>query len=289
MNLKHIRTRAISELKKSGIKTSEIDIDIILQYVLDKNDVFIFSHPDFPLTNSAYQKFRRLIRKRKIGFPIAYLTGCKEFYGIDFLVNKNVLIPRPETEELVEMAIQFIKLKVHRVSKLSVIDIGTGCGNIIISVSKNISINLPSSDLQLIATDISEKALRVARQNAKLQGFHKNIKFYRSDLFHNKRLPKYYDLILANLPYVPESKRNHVQEIDFEPQNAIFSPDNGGAIIKELIDQARNRLNNKGLILLEADPRNINEIKKYALKYFSNVEIIKDLSGRDRFLKVLHN
>ena len=111
MNLKDIRKRAIHELEQSGIKSAIVDVDILLRHVIEKDDAFIFSHPDFPLTNAQYQKFRRLIRKRRTGFPIAYIAGHKEFYGLDFLVNKNTLIPRPETEELVEMTVKNLELR----------------------------------------------------------------------------------------------------------------------------------------------------------------------------------
>jgi len=302
MNLKNIRQRAILELSNSDIKSAIIDVDILLQYILDKNDVFIFSHPDFPLTNSQYQQFRRLIRKRKTGYPIAYLVGYKEFFGLDFIVNKNVLIPRPETELLVELVIKNLELRAKNLEKLPpstlhpqiILDIGTGCGNIIISLAKSV---IPNSEflIRYIASDISEKALQIAKLNAKKHNL-ESINFYKSDLFSNKRLPKCYDLILANLPYVPNKSKklkvkgkNDNEEIDFEPQNAIFAEDNGTSTIKDFLNQTKDKLNANGMILLETDPRNIQQIKKYALKFYNNVQIIKDLSGRERFLKVLHN
>ncbi len=187
MDIHNILKKSSSELAQAGSPTPEIDTRVLLEFSLNKTREYLTAHSYEPLTNSKYTKFRRVVRRRKKGEPIAYITKNKEFYGYDFLINKNVLIPRPESELLVENAIKFIKLKVHKVKKgdgLSIIDIGTGSGNIIISLALEAE-KLRSYGLMPIfhASDISQKALYVARKNAKKHKVNNIIRFFRSDLF----------------------------------------------------------------------------------------------------------
>lgn len=293
MNFKNILTKSISELRKAGIPTASLDARVLLEDVLKKDSSYVFSHPEMPLTNYQYSKFRSLIRRRKRGEPVAYLTGHKEFYGYDFFVNKNVLIPRPETELLVEEVIKFIKLKVHQVkSPIQIIDIGTGSGCIIISLARQA--NSHKLTPNFFASDISRKALYVARKNAKLHQVDKNIKFYNSDLFANKKMPKKYDIIIANLPYVYKKwnveSRKGGNGIDHEPKNSIFAEDNGTQIIKQFLDQVKDRINKNGLILIEVDPRNSKELFNCAKDIFpkENISLLKDLSKLDRVIRILN-
>ena len=304
INTKDILIKISLELNQSGSPTPEIDAKVLIKYVLNRSEEFLMAHSYEPLTNSEYTKFRRVVRKRKKGEPIAYITKEKEFYGYSFSINKNVLIPRPESELLVENAIKFIKLKVHKIEKgdgLSIIDIGTGSGNIIISLALETN-KLRSYGLipNFYASDISKKALYVARKNVKKQKINDQIKFFYSDLFSNIKMPKKYDLILANLPYVPKSHSELVEgsgelsnskwinPLLYEPHDAIFTDDNGTKIIKKFIYQVKSMINKNGLILIEADPRNINDISICAKKRFKNskIEKINDLAGLKRVVKI---
>ena len=296
MTIKEILSSSIIELRKTGTETANLDARVLLEHVLEKDSCDIISHPEMPLTNSQYSRFRSLIRRRKKGEPVAYLTGHKEFYGYDFFVNKNVLIPRPETELLVEQAIKYVKCQMSNVKnkeKISIIDIGTGSGCIIISMvleAKKLMPNLLITDF--CASDISKKALYVARKNAKLHQINKQIRFFHSDLFSNPRMPKKYDAIIANLPYVPSDSKSYKLEaksLRHEPQDAIFAKDNGAEIIKKFLNQARSRINNDGLILIEIDPRNARELQHYAKNMFNKckVDLIKDLSQKKRELIIL--
>ena len=299
MNLNIILRKSSDELEKAGIPTANLDARILLEDVLKKDVSIIFSHPEMPLTNSQYARFRRLINRRKAGEPIAYLTGHKEFFGYDFLVNKNTLIPRPETELIVEQAIEFIKLKVHKVkSEIKIVDIGTGSGCIIISLILELcKLSTFNFILKCCASDISRKALYVAHKNAKLHQVYKSIKFYNSDLFANKQMPKRYDIIIANLPYVANNISNLKSQISkfksgiyFEPQKAIFAKNNGTKIIKQFLDQAKDKINKNGLILIEVDPRNAKVLQKYTKDIFpkSKVELLKDLAKLDRVIRILN-
>jgi release factor glutamine methyltransferase len=292
-NTLDILRRSILELKKIGIKSAEIDAKLLLKKSISKDDVFVFSHPEYLLTNQEYGRFRRLIRKRKTGEPIAYILGHKEFYGNDFLVNKNVLIPRPETEWLVEKGVEFIKSYPSTLNNkpLTVLDMGTGTGCIIISLAKDLSAIDHRLSINFYGAEINKKAIGVAKKNSKLHKVDNYVKFYVSDLFSNRFLNKKIDLIIANLPYVPTPPQNKIknkEEIDFEPQKAIFANDNGTEIIKNFLEQAKNHTSPKGLILLELDPRNAKEILSFAETHYSSatINLITDLAGLDRYLEI---
>jgi release factor glutamine methyltransferase len=278
--------KAVLVLKKSGDQTAELDASILLEYITKKNRGNILSHPEEPLTNSQNAKFANLIKKRINGMPIAYILGHKEFFGYDFYVNKNTLIPRPETEKLVELVL-------NRIDKenIRILDMGTGSGCIIISLAKELEKKGINCNLQ--ACDISSKALYVAKKNAQRHQVTENIRFFISDLFDNRRLHNKYDIIVANLPYVPTTNRKNKptikdSSIHFEPQSAIFVDGDGSNIITRFLEQSKNRLSKNGAIFLELDERNSMKIKEIAKKYFSEkkIELLNDLSGKLRYLTI---
>ncbi|MEK9155774.1 MAG: peptide chain release factor N(5)-glutamine methyltransferase [Patescibacteria group bacterium] len=310
--IKSILQKSIQELTPFT-NTPELDARVLLEAAIDKKTDYIFSHPEAPLTNADYAQFRRYIRRRKKGEPIAYILGHKEFYGLDFIVNKNVLIPRPETELLTEEALIFIKDSLKPKAKgrrqnnggtkppafglrpLAILDIGTGSGNIIIALASQQAGKSAGRQVKFHATDTSKKALYVAKKNAKRILFeHKRepgvnssrllasnniIRFYHSDLFSNPRLPQKFGIVIANLPYVPqkaEGRRPKAEKnkgINFEPKEAIFADDKGTATVKRFLDQAHSRINADGLILVELDPRNALDLLKYARNVFKDSKI----------------
>lgn len=272
--------KLVFELQKSGIKSAEIDTQILLEFVTKKSREFLLSHPEYELSAKEYESILKLVDRRKSIYPMAYITGQKEFFGIDFEVTPDVLIPRPETELLVENALDF--LKARSCKPTAVLDIGTGSGNIIISIAKANSLKLTANSY--FASDISVNALKVAKKNAKKHSVEKQIEFIQSDLFEN--IKGKFDLIIANLPYVPIDGSDD-KEIKFEPQSAIFSKDNGTEIIKKFLDQTQDHINKEGLILVEVDPRNAIELKNYAIKLYKSVELKKDFSGIYRVITIL--
>lgn len=285
MLLKNLINKSALELKKAGIKTYNLDVQILLEEIIAKDRAFTYSHPDFLITNAEYARFRRYIRRRKTGEPIAYILGHKEFYGLDFFVNKNVLVPRPETEQLVEWGIDFIKNYGLPTTdyRLKVLDMGTGSGCIVIALS--VICNLLS--VSYYASDISARALAVAKKNAKKLNA-QNITFLKSNLFSSPRLKsKVFDLIVANLPYVPRSFKID-KSVSLEPSDAIFANNNGTSIIKKFLDQVKDHFTTNGLILLELDPRNARTIKNYARDCFprTKIELKKDLAGLNRYLLI---
>lgn len=269
MQINQLRKKIINDLSNAEIKSAEIDAEILLEFISKKSREFLLANPDFELSISEIEKLNNLVKRRKKHEPIAYITGQKEFFGLDFNVTPDVLIPRPETEILVEEALKFIE-KVQ----MNILDVGTGSGNIIISIAKN-------TQGVFTASDISEKSLAVAKQNAK--NHDADIKFIQSDLL--EKIDGKFDLIVANLPYVPIDGSKD-REIKYEPRDAIFAEDNGSAIIKKFIKDVKNHLNQNSKILLEVDPRNANDLVQLASRSFENVELMEDYSGEDRFLKI---
>ena len=296
MNIASFYKKTVRTLKKSDIKSAEIDARILLELATGESREFLLAHPEFELSDKEYHTRLISVDRRKPVEPIAYITGKKEFFGLEFLVTPDVLIPRPETEMLVEQALEFIKSKVRKVeSSLKILDVGTGSGNIIISIANHwgnllsIDNKLPQFTPEFVASDISGKALKVARKNAKKHGVEKLVKFVQSDLFD--RIDGRFNIMVANLPYVPKQKtddgKRMTEEINFEPRNAIFANDNGTMIIKKFLSGAKNRINGDGLILVEVDPRNARELKNYAGKLYKSVVLKKDFSGIYRVLKIL--
>jgi len=224
------KTALIWATQKLNKTTSpELDAEILLAFVLHKDKVWLFSHPETGLTKPQETKFKKLILKRAKLFPIAYLTGAKEFYGFNFKITPDVLVPRPLTEELVDQALKFIKNTKKR--PLTIADIGTGSGCIIISLIKELqklnaipAKSWPASGgkkFTFYATDISAKALAVAKKNAKFYGLSKNIRFYKGDLL-KPLLNKKVDLILTNPPYLTKAHFKKEKSIQREPKIALI-------------------------------------------------------------------
>jgi release factor glutamine methyltransferase len=239
---------------------SLLDSDLILSYVLNKPREYIYAHPEHKLTKNQRKKYLQLVSRRKKLEPIAYLVQEKEFFGLPFYVDHNVLIPRPDTEFLVEKIIKQTKNEKRK----TICDIGTGSGCIAIALKKY----LPQCEV--IATDISLKALNVAKKNAKQLLNHKDMKgtkntkiiFYCSNLFN--KVPKKYrgkiDIIVANLPYLPKNVAKK-QSLKYEPKIALQDK----KYLPEFLKQAKEFLRPNGKIFLETNKRQINIIKKSGL------------------------
>ncbi len=240
--------------------TPRLDAELLLSHVLGVTKSWLIAHGDDSLTKQQYEAFAVLCAQRALHQPVAYLTGRKEFYGRSFGVTPKVLIPRPETEALIDT------LKRQALAG-RILDVGTGSGAL------GITLKLEDPGCSMTVSDVSEHALAVARANASALGA-KPIRYVQSDLLehwlsHGK--PKPFDVIVSNLPYVDRGWDDTSPELTHEPALALYAEDGGLALIKRLIDQAPKLLVRGGHLLLEADPTQHDAIVTYATN-FSEVE-----------------
>lgn len=276
MNLKQALTWALKNIKKIT-KTPSLDAEVLLSNVVKKSKEFLYSYPEKTLTKIQEKKFKALISRRTKGEPVAYLTNNKEFYGLNFYVDKRVLVPRPETELLVNETIKLLKAKGCKLKAIS--DIGTGSGCIAISLAKQ----LPKSTI--LATDVSEKALQVAKINAKI---HKvKIKFFQGDLLAPLKKQKI-DIIIANLPYGAKNIWENDNSIKFEPKIALYAKKSGLAIYEKFFKQIADFKLKPKYIIIEIDPSQTEAIKKIVKSALpkSQLEIKKDLARLNRIIIV---
>ncbi len=250
---------------------------ILLAHVLKKPKEYIIAHPETKVGFFNSFKYKKLVKKRKKGWPIAYLTGHKEFFGLDFLVNKYTLVPRPDTEILVESVIEKIQ------NNDVIIDVGTGSGCIPIAILKN------CQKIKGVATDISQKTLKVAKENAKKHEV--EISFLHGNLLEPviEKIPKEKNIIItANLPYLTETQFETEKSIQHEPKSALVAEDNGLKLYKELIRQIQLLEGKNITAFFEIDPSQSTSLNEYVLGIFPNavVEIKKDLANCDRIVIV---
>ncbi|MCL5666661.1 MAG: peptide chain release factor N(5)-glutamine methyltransferase [Patescibacteria group bacterium] len=293
------------KVKEALKKYHAIEIELLLEKVLGKSKEFIFLHPEKKLSSYQVSSLSRLIKRRQKGEPIAYILGYKDFYGLRFKVNRNVLIPRPETEMAVGLAIERL---IERLGKpIKILDVGTGSGCIIISLAKALSarghlaLRKVSPCGEFYGSDISTKALKIAKQNAKtILGKYSNttgyesicakIKFIQSDLLANIKFNP--EIIIANLPYGWTGWENNTSEetkgLKFEPKSALFTKDHGLYHIRRLLKQVAEKKQKPRLMFLEFDPRQKQELEKLIKKHLpeGDIRFYRDFNGFWRYVEI---
>jgi len=245
-------------LSKAGIASARLDSELILAHVLRRSREWLLAHDTDTLTQSQQRQARQLLLQRTQRRPIAYLTGRRDFYGHSFLVNEQVLVPRPESEVILAILDGLVQDNHLR----TMLDVGTGSGCLAISIK------LTHPGLAISACDISESALLVARRNAaRLLPSGQQIKFYQSDLLINLPVDSRFDLIVANLPYLSPGQDDLSPELAYEPAIALYADDDGLSLIKQLITTAPARLTPGGYLLLEMNTKQIEAVASYATNY----------------------
>ena len=300
---------AIQQLQKKHSQFPILDFDLLLAHALHQPREFLYTYPNHRLSLRTYSLLLYYVWQYKRGFSVAAITHHKEFYGLDFYVNKHVLIPRPETELMVEEAVKEIKKTIRQPAdqKIILIDVGTGSGCIPIAIATGIRKSgpaLPAGRLsgyldQIIATDISRSALRVARKNARTQNV--SIKFLHGNLlepfikqFNNLTIEQSSNraiIITANLPYLTEEQFETEPSIQKEPRSALVAKKQGLALYELLLHQIQSLLQATSYQLqafLEIDPSQSPAITKLINQILpqASVEIKTDLAGRDRLVKI---
>lgn len=259
-----MRAQPISDIfKKHHPKLDHLDLELLVAHASGKSREFVLAHPEYELTEFQISNLKCHIGRRLNGEPIAYILGRKEFYGLDFLVNRHTLIPRPETELLVDLAICGISNLKFQTPNFFVVDIGTGSGNIIISIAKEIkhhydlpigkeesrnpSAMPPRDGMKFFAVDISQKALRVAKKNAALHGLDGKINFLHGSLLDPFIRNSKFEIqnstlvIVANLPYLSEEiyQSTPTDVKKYEPKSALYSPEQGLGHYRKLLKQIK--------------------------------------------------
>jgi release factor glutamine methyltransferase len=277
-----ILKQAVSQLASTS-DTPELDAQVMLADILDKSRTWIVAHPEAQLTQSQLASTKKAITRLKGGEPLPYVLGHREFFGLDLEITSDVLIPRPETELLVERAIRWLKASPAR---RTVADVGTGSGCISIAIAKNIP------DVKVTATDISRSVLEIADRNARKHNVLKRIDFIQCDLLppHPHSLPTdlQFDLICANLPYIPTETLQGLQVYEHEPSLALDGGPDGLNLVRRLLSVSPSWLAPKGMILLEIDASQGMPAVALAYDIFDNAEIHlhQDLAGHDRLLSI---
>lgn len=258
--------------QKQGLAAARLEAEILLAYALEENRVFLYTNFDAPVNQQERERFRRLIQRRIRREPLAYITGEKEFMSLSFEVSPEVLIPRPETELLVETAIALCTGDCNHIC-----DVGTGSGAIAVSLAHYLA------SARVTAVDISVAALQIARRNAARHGV--DIDFQMSNLLDEIDPVLKFDLIVANLPYIPESQYECLDpEIRlYEPRRALLAGGDGLDICRRLLPQAIEHLNDGGRLLLEIGADQGQAALDSAQSYGTS-RIVTDLAGKDRLI-----
>jgi release factor glutamine methyltransferase len=284
-------------IKEALKQFQAIEIDLLLSHILGKPKEFLFVNRGHRLSRKEANRLTQIVNRRMAGEPIAYILGYKDFAGLRFKVNKNVLIPRPESEWLVERVVEGYELRVTG-SNIRILDLGTGSGCLAISVVAQLATrNSQPNNCIITASDISPAALEVAKQNAKK--YNAKIKFIKSDLFQN--ISGKFDIIIGNLPYVPMKMLNKFMlgkqkfeahdpfaGLKFEPISALTDGTLSFQIYRRFFEQVGGHVNKGGLILLEIDPSSKKFLIEYQQKNLPSgrLKFYKDYNGLLRYAEI---
>ena len=262
--------------------TPDLDAQVLLAHLTGKPRTWLAAHPETPLSGPELDSARQALSALEAGTPLPYILGHWEFFGLDFEITPDVLIPRPETELLVEQAILWLQASPKR---RTVADIGTGSGAIAVSIAMH------APDARILATDISRAALEVAKHNAQKFNLQDRIEFVECDLFPSSSFifhPSSFDLICANLPYIPTATLEHLPIYGREPTLALDGGNDGLDPIRHLLKIAPEWLAPEGLILLEIEATLGAQALSLAHDKFPSARIAlhSDLSGKDRLIEI---
>ena len=274
MRLDAALRRAVRTLEANDVGSPRMNAETLAMFVLGVDRAYLYAHPERKLTADEENRYNATITERASGKPSQYITGHQEFWGLDFIVTPAVLIPRPETEHIIETVLELAKARAFR----RVADVGTGSGCIAVALARE----LPQAEFT--AVDISRPALEIARANAARHQLERRIRFLESDLL--AALPHdAFDLVVSNPPYVGESERDKVQKQvrDFEPKVAVFSGEQGLDIYRRLIPQARAALVPGGTVVMEMG-FSIEQAVRDLLAGWDNVSVTHDLQGIPRVI-----
>jgi release factor glutamine methyltransferase len=279
--------QSAKRLKNLG-DTPELDAQVLLAEILSRPRSWLPAHPEAKLDDHILEKLENSLQRLEAGVPLAYVLGKWQFFGMTYEVTQDVLIPRPETELLVERAVSWLQEKLEGGRACCALDIGTGSGCIAVSLA----VHVPR--VQVFATDLSMVALSVARRNATRLLGDDRVTMVRADLFPGKtaegteELPDRYDLVIANLPYIPTRALAGLAVSTREPALALHGGEDGLDLIRRVLDAAPDHLAKDGLLLLEIEASQGEAVTALAANAFPQamVHLHQDLTGRDRMVEI---
>ena len=280
-NRRDVWISAAALLEKAGIEDARFEAEVLLRHALDISRAQLYASLGEPLTKSAFEHFIDLIEKRIERSPLAYITGAREFYRLEFRVTPDVLIPRPESELLVDTALDH--LRKARIRSAQIADVGAGSGALGIAIAHH------RRGARLVATDISAEALSIARENAQRHLRRAAADFVQGDLL--TPLKGMFHCIVANLPYIPELRLPELEpEVALhEPRQALTPGVSGTELQLRLLTQLRPRLAPNGIAVLELDPGQEDEIAATAAQLLpdATVRVLNDFAERPRALSIV--
>jgi len=267
-----------------------MNAELLIMFTLDCDRAYLYAHPERELTADEWQRYHEALARRATGVPAQYITGHQEFWGLDFIVSPSVLIPRPETEHVIETVLEIIRgpgveggerarTGVSAPHDLRIVDVGTGSGAIAIALARD----LPGAEIH--ASEISTEALEVARANAARHELTPRIQFHQTDLLSGLE-QQAFDFVVSNPPYVGESEEGQVQlEVrKFEPRNAVFAGPTGLEVIERLVPQALKALRTGGWLVFEISGTIANGVRQLLTRW-TEVAFTNDLQGIPRVVR----
>ena len=276
LTIEELLKKAQQELTEAKIDTPRLDAEILLARILEKPRTYLMTWPEREVESEAAQKFQTWMGRRLNFEPVAYILGDQEFYGHLFQVSPAVLIPRPETEHLVEKALEWCRANELKSPKILDLCTGSGC------VGLTVALEIPGAEVTL--SELSPEAKSVALQNRNHHGLQDRVQVLEGDLFEPVAGAQPFDLILANPPYVEESYVDQMQKDvrDYEPHLALFAPEDGLSLIRRIIAESPGFLKPGGLLALEIGAGQSSRVNALWGQSWKSSGIIKDLSGHDR-------
>lgn len=280
MRILEVINKTTPFFEKQGIESPRLTIELLLAHLLRKKRLDLYLEFERELDDETLAKLREMVKRRAASEPLQYITGETEFCGLKFLVDRRVLIPRPETELLVEGVEKRLKAENRRQkSEVKVVDVGTGSGCVAVSLATK----LPHAEIY--ATDASAEALEVARANAKVHKVEKNIRFLKSDLLEELPDSLKVEVIMSNPPYIAAGELAKLpREVrDFEPVHALVAGEDGLKVIRRLVMTAMRFLSPSGFVALEIGAGQRAAVTElFGESDFEVAEVVKDLLGHER-------
>lgn len=284
MQLKQALTSAITRLTADQVPSPRLNAESLFMFTLNVDRAYLFAHPERELTDEEHARYESVLNERAGGVPTQYITGHQEFWGMDLIVSPAVLIPRPETEHLIETVLELTRVEALGGQEcpphtIRILDVGTGSGCIALALAKEFL------GAEIHASDISAAALEIARANAARYRFEDRVQFHLADLLEGLALSDL-DFVVSNPPYVGESEEDQVQlEVrKFEPRNAVFAGPSGLDVIARLLPQAHAALRAGGWLVMEISGTTAGEVAQL-LKGWDEVGIVPDLQSIPRIVR----